>query len=127
MNAVCFCHFWHYLLDLHNHKVLICHTIDQPNFLLFQMEGNLRHVANPLVKSRLEKILQDKEVLEVVVKYLNQGVDDVEVSMYFYGDCEPCKCTRNAYCQSSRCTCFQSKIKCGIYCQNSVGTSKCKN
>ena len=93
------------------------------------MEGNLRHLANPLVKTRLESILTEKqereeEILTEVIEDHNVGQDDF--SMLFYGYGEPCKFSSNSKCKTPKCSSWSSNIKCGVHYHNMQGSSICK-
>ena len=93
MNAIRFKHFWFYLLDLHNLKVnyLSKYYKFQKHNVYFKVEGKLRTLANPLVPTRLQDVLQrmsinikkqeeeDSEIKDGEVLY------DDEVSCIYYG------------------------------------------
>ena len=96
MNAIRFKHFWFYLLDLHNLKVIFILHYSEITFIISKVEGKLRFLANPLVPARLEDILRkmeqklirteneesQKEEIEVIIE---KDKDD-EVSIIFYDE-----------------------------------------
>ena len=96
MNAIRFKHFWFYLLDLHNLKVIFILHYSEITFIISKVEGKLRFLANPLVPARLEDILRrmeqklirtenkesQKEGMEVII---DKDKDD-EVSIIFYDE-----------------------------------------
>ena len=112
--------------------------------ILFQVEGNLSKLANPLNPVRLESILKELEQLEAKVSHEDEGAAEGadegagEESMIFYGDDEPdqeasktsqepCQCSRNSKCQTKKfCLCFKNNMTCVPMCHVNSG-SCCKN
>ena len=92
---------------------------------MLQVEGKLRHLANPHCEERMKLILSLKETASSSDG--SSAAEDEkldEVSFIYYGD--HCTCSKLAKCQSTKCLCFIRGVKCGISC-HSEGNSKCSN
>ena len=78
------------------------------------MEGQLRQIANPHSKKRMQLILNllmeggDTPEDEV------ESAETDEVSFMYYGDY--CSCSKTAKCKSSKCLCFIRGEKCSSKC-----------
>ena len=90
---------------------------------MFQVEGNIRHIANPHSEIRMQLIL--KQLLETVeTPKPEEPDDDDEVTIMYYGD--KCDCSKMAKCKSSKCICFIRGVKCGQDCHSDQKTN-CTN
>ena len=88
---------------------------------MFQVEGNIRHIANPHSEIRMQLILKQ---LTVETPKPEEPDDDDEVTIMYYGD--KCDCSKMAKCKSSKCICFIRGVKCGQDCHSDQKTN-CTN
>ena len=93
MNEARYKHYWLVVMDLHNHHV----------------EGNLRYVANPTTKRRMELIVE-----EHLLRQMNELVVTDNAEEEEQAERPKCKCTRK--CKTNKCPCFSAKLKCDSNC-----------
>ena len=94
---------------------------------LFKVEGRLSSLANPLNPKRMESIL--REAVDLEAKQEEEcvpiNIQEDDVSIYFYGDQEPCKCTPRSTCSTNYCIFTKTGLKCIDLCHNEK--SKCNS
>ena len=75
----------------------------------------------------MESILREAEELEAKPEeeFVPINVQEDDVSIHFYGDQEPCKCTPRSTCSTKHCICAKAGLKCINLCHNEK--SKCSN
>ena len=110
MNGPRFNHFFIYIFDLNNLRNL----------------GQVRTLANPLSKKRLEAILEEKLTLNIKCSDIKVAADDLdEVSILYYDD-DTCSCSRKSKCATNKCSCFKNDVKCKPFCHPEA-TFSCEN
>ena len=91
--------------------------------IILQVEGQLRHIANPHNEKRMELLLQNLLEGETSMDEEESDEND-EVSFTYYG--QNCSCSKFAKCKSSKCLCFLRGDKCTEKCHNNV-KNNCSN
>ena len=86
--------------------------------------GQVRTLANPLSRKRLENILNDKLALATTEHELESySVDEVSI-LYF--DEDTCSCSRQSKCVTNKCSYRKKKVNCKPFCHPEA-TFNCEN